>query len=128
MKNDKTIVQYSSLPFDRTFKTLELEKCKTIREIVNKTVPFNFQDCDLIVTLGDRIADESEWDKPLKKGEIVGLRFVPRGGSGGGKQILTMVVVAVLAVVTAGAAAAGAGAETGAETEATAPVSSTVTS
>ena len=110
MKNDKTIVQYSSLPFDRTFKTLELEKCKTIREIVNKTVPFNFQDCDLIVTLGDRIADESEWDKPLKKGEIVGLRFVPRGGSGGGKQILTMVVVAVLAVVTAGAAAAAYGA------------------
>ena len=100
MLNDNIIVQKSLMPFKQDFETLHLENCKTIREIVDKTIPFNFEGARLVVTLNNKVVESGEWDKPLKKGEIVGLNFIPAGGGGGGKNTLMTIVniVAVIAV------------------------------
>lgn len=119
MLNEDIIVQKSLLPFKQDFETLHLENCKTIQEIVNKTIPYNFVGARLVVTLNNEIVSEDNWNKPLKKGEIVGLNFIPTGGGGGGKNVLTAVVVIAAAIAVpalagtvglwAGNAAVGAG-------------------
>ena len=101
MLNDDIVVQKSLLPFRQDFETLHLEKCKTIREIVNKTIPYNFVGARLVVTLNNEVIEENKWDRKLKKGELVGLNFIPTGGGGGGKNPLATVVniIAAVAVV-----------------------------
>lgn len=107
MLNDDIIVQKSLMPFKQDFETLHLENCKTIGEIVDKTIPFNFEGARLVVTLNNKVVESGEWNKPLKKGEIVGLNFIPTGGGDGGKntfvQIVTIVAVMALTCYTGGA-------------------------
>lgn len=99
MLNDDIIVQKSLMPFKQDFETLHLENCETIREIVDKTIPFNFEGARLVVTLNNEVATEDKWDKPLKKGEVVGLNFIPTGGGGGKNTVMTIVnIVAAVAV------------------------------
>lgn len=104
MLNEDIIVQKSLLPFKQDFETLHLENCKTIREIVDKIVPYNFVDARLVVTLNNEVVEEDKWDAQLKKGELVGLNFIPTGGGGGGKNPLATVVsiVATVALVAVG--------------------------
>ena len=97
MLNEDIIVQKSLLPFRQDFETLHLEKCKTIQEIVDKTIPFNFVDARLVVTLNNEVVESDKWDIPLKKGEVVGLNFIPTGG-GSGKNTLVQVVAVVATV------------------------------
>lgn len=99
MLNDDIIVQKSLMPFKQDFETLHLENCKTIGEIVDKTIPFNFEGARLVVTLNNKVVESDEWDKPLKKGEIVGLNFIPTGGGGGGGKNTIMTIVNIIAVV-----------------------------
>lgn len=104
---NKITVQTSLLPFNQHFETIELEKCKTIDEIVNKLAPFNFQDCKLVVTLNNEIIEREKWSEiKLKKGDFVGINFIPMGGGGGNKglQIAVMVAVVVASIYTGGAA------------------------
>lgn len=98
MLNEDIIVQKSVLPFRQDFETLHLENCKTPREIVNKLVPFNFVDCRLVVTLDGEILPEEKWGQQLKKGQLVGLNYIPTGGGDGGKNVLTAVAVIVAAI------------------------------
>ena len=98
MLNEDIIVQKSLLPFKQDFETLHLENCKTIREIVDKIVPYNFVDARLVVTLNNEVIEENKWDRKLKKGELVGLNFIPTGGGGGGKNPLATVVNIIAAV------------------------------
>lgn len=102
------------MPFRQDFETLHLENCKTIREIVNKTIPYNFEGARLVVTLNNEVAESDEWDKPLKKGELVGLNFIPTGGGGGGKNVVMTVAVIAAAIALPYAAAGLAGWATGA--------------
>ena len=97
MLNEDIIVQKSLMPFNNDFETLHLEKCKTIQEIVDKTIPFNFVDARLVVTLNNEVVESDKWDIPLKKGEVVGLNFIPTGG-GSGKNTLVQVVAVVATV------------------------------
>lgn len=101
MLNEDIIVQKSLLPFKQDFETLHLENCKTIQEIVDKLVPFNFVDTRLVVTLNNEVVESDKWDKPLEKGALVGLNFIPTGGGGDGKNPLATVVniIAAIAVV-----------------------------
>ena len=115
MLNDNIIVQKSSLPFQQNFETLHLENCKTIREIVNKTIPFNFVDCRLVATLNNEVIESEKWSEyKLKKGDIVGLSFIPTGSGGGGSknamQVIVTIALVAATVWTAGAAGAAAGA------------------
>ena len=100
MLNEDIIVQKSLLPFRQDFETLHLENCKTIREIVDKTIPYNFVDARLVVTLNNEVVEEDKWDVRLRKGELVGLNFIPTGG-GGDKNPLATVVAIVAAVAIA---------------------------
>lgn len=111
MQNTNVTVQTSLLPFDNTFTTLGLNNCKTLQDVVDTTVPYNFADSKLVVTHNGVIISSDEWKtRELKEGDLVGLNFVPMGGGGGGKNVLTMVVIIAAAVITAGAAAAAYGA------------------
>lgn len=101
-------VQKSLLPFSNVFTTVDVEDCKTVQDVVNKTVPFNFKDCKLLVTLNNELLHEKDWNKSIREKDIIGLNFVPAGGKGG--KIAAQVIVTVLAVAatiyTAGAASA----------------------
>ena len=102
-------VQKSLLPFSNTFTTVSVEDCKTIQDIVDKTIPYNFKDCKLIVTLNNEIVSPSEWSTlQVKENDVVGLNFVPQGGKGGKMVLQIMVMVAAVAatIYTGGAAAA----------------------
>lgn len=101
MLNEDIIVQKSLLPFKQDFETLHLENCKTIREIVDKIVPYNFVDARLVVTLNNEVVEEDKWDAQLKKGELVGLNFIPTGGGGGDKNPLATVINIVAAIAVA---------------------------
>ena len=105
MLNEDIIVQRSIMPFRRDFETLRLQDCKTPREMINKLVPFNFVDCKLIVTVDNEILPPDSWDSyELKKGQLVGLNYIPTGG-GGGKN--TLMLVGVIAAAIAVPALAG---------------------
>lgn len=96
---DKITVQTSLLPFNQHFETLELEKCTTIQEIINKLAPINFQDCKLIVTVNNEIVEREKWSEvKLKKGDLVGVNFIPMGGGGGNKALQIGIMIAVIAV------------------------------
>lgn len=101
MLNNDIIVQKSLMPFKQDFETLHLENCKTIREIVDKTIPFNFEGARLVVTLNNEVVTEDKWNKSLEKGEVVGLNFIPTGGGGGGKNTVMTIVNIVAAVAVA---------------------------
>lgn len=113
MQNEEIVVQKSLMPFERNFKTLHLENCKTLKEIVDKTIPYNMNGARLVVTVDNEIIDSDSWDGyKLRKGQIVGLNFIPTGGGGGGKNPLaTIVTVALIAatVYTGGLAGLAAG-------------------
>ena len=101
-KNDNSIVvQTSLMPFKGNFDTLELKDCKTIREMVDKLVPYNFKDCNLIATCNGKIIDCEYWEVvELKKGDLVSLNVIPTGGGGGGKnawQIVAMIAIVAVA-------------------------------
>lgn len=99
MLNKDIIVQKSLMPFRQDFETLHLEKCETVKEIVDKLVPFNFTDCRLVVTVNNEVLDTDKWlDYKLKKGELVGLNFIPTGGGDGGKNPLATILNIVVAV------------------------------
>ncbi|HAG52432.1 MAG TPA: hypothetical protein DCL21_01460, partial [Alphaproteobacteria bacterium] len=62
----------------------------------------------LVILNGEFILSD-EWLRPLNKGDILEVRFLPQGGGGGSTRTIAMIAVAVLA----GAAAAAAVAATG---------------
>lgn len=110
MKDDYT-VQASLLPFSKVFKTIDVKDCKTLQDIVDKTIPYNFQDCMLIVTLNNQVIQPDEWKCiSVKEKDIVGLNFIPRGGGGGRKSgwqiVLQITVAVVVGYLTLGAGAA----------------------
>ena len=101
MLNEDIIVQKSLLPFKQDFETLHLENCKTIQEIVDKLIPFNFVNARLVVTLNNQVINKDMWaSRELKKGEIVGLNFIPTGG-GDSKNPLAAVLAIVATVAIA---------------------------
>lgn len=101
------------MPFRRDFETLQLEKCNTVQEIINKLVPFNFADCRFIVTVNNEILTSDKWaEHHLKKGDIVGLNVVPTGGGNGKNPIVT--ILSIVAAVTVAYFAPQAGAAIGA--------------
>lgn len=100
MLNEDIIVQKSVLPFRQDFETLRLQDCKTPQEIVNKLVPFNFVNCKLIVTLDGEILPEEKWGQNLKKGQIIGLNYIPTGGDDG-KAVMQVVITIAAVVATA---------------------------
>lgn len=105
MQNDKIVVQKACFPFNR-FETLELEKSKTLQEIVDKTVPFNFKDYNLALVVNGNVVTSDRWqDYKLVKGDIVGINFIPTGGGGGGKN--TVMMIAMIAAVAFMPALAG---------------------
>ena len=100
MLYDEIIVQKSLIPFKDNFETLHLENCKTIREIVNKMIPYNFVGARLVVTLNNEVVEEDKWDVRLRKGELVGLNFIPTGGRDGKNPLMTVInIVAAFAVI-----------------------------
>lgn len=113
-ENPNIIAQTSLTPFDYHFTTMGLNNCKTVEDVVLTSVPFNFKDCVLVTTLNGKIVypDERK-NTELTENDLVGLNWIPTGGGGSGKQIVTMVAMVALAVVTAGAAAAAYGAVAG---------------
>lgn len=108
--NNIVTVQSSLMPFSRTFTTASVENCKTVQDVVNLSVPFNFRDSKLVVTHNGKIIDCEYWEvTSVKEYDLVGLNFIPTGG-GGGKNAVAMigVIVAAVALPFAGAALAGA--------------------
>lgn len=105
-------VQTSLLPFKTTFTTVSVKNCKTLQDVINTTVPFNFADSKLVVTHNGDIIDCEHWEvTSIKEHDLIGLNFIPMGGGrGGGKNTIMMVGVIAAAVITAGAAAAAYGA------------------
>lgn len=110
MSKNNVTVQTSLMPFTRVFKTITLEDCKTIKDVINATAPLKFAEGNLIITLnGEKVC--GDWENlTLKEGDLVGLNVIPTGGGGGGGkdmgvQIAVMAVVAVATVYTGGAAA-----------------------
>ena len=117
MLNKDIIIQKSLLPFKQDFETLHLENCKTIQEIVDKTIPFNFEGARLVITLNNELVEPGNWDVSLKKGDIIGLNFIPTGGGGGKNVIGTIAIIAAsiaLPYVAAGLANLAVGAAWGA--------------
>lgn len=104
-------VQTSLMPFSTHFTTIGLNNCKTLQDVVNSTVPYNFTDSKLVVTHNGVVIVSDRWESTqLKEHDLVGLNFVPMGGGGGGKNVAVMVGVVVATVLTAGAASAAYGA------------------
>lgn len=104
-------VQTSLMPFSTHFTTVGLNNCKTLQDVVKTTVPYNFKDSKLVVTHNGVVIVSDRWESTkLKEHDLVGLNFVPMGGHGGGKNIVTqaiiLTVVAVSSYFSMGAAAA----------------------
>ena len=91
-------VQTSLMPFKTTFTTVGLNNCKTLQDVINTTVPFNFVDSKLVVTHNGEIIDCEQWEvTSVKEHDLVGLNFIPMGG-GGGKNTVMMIGVIVAAI------------------------------
>lgn len=111
VKNNIT-VQSSLMPFNDIFTTANVEDCKTVADVVKKSVPYNVADSKLIVTKNGGVVLEEDWKKTkVKEGDIVGLNFIPQGGGGGdgkntGIQIAITIAMVAATIYTGGAAAA----------------------
>lgn len=106
-------VQRSLLPFSNVFTTVSVEDCKTVQDVVNKTIPYSFKDCKLLVTVNNELVDPDEWaTKAINENDIIGLNFVPTGGKGGKTAAaIGITILAVAATIwSAGLGAAAAGA------------------
>lgn len=91
-------VQRSLLPFSNVFTTVSVEDCKTVQDVVNKTIPFSFKDCKLLVTVNNELVDPSEWaTKTTNENDIIGLNFVPQGGKGGKTALSVVITIAAVA-------------------------------
>lgn len=108
MQNINVTVQKSLLPFSTQFETVGLNDCKTLQDVIDKTIPCNFQGARLVVTLNNETIEKDYSQIKLKEDDVVGLNFIPTGGGGGGKNPLNIVitVVAIAAAVYLGPAAA----------------------
>lgn len=110
MSRNSVTVQTSLMPFNRVFTTTTLKDCKTLKNVVDLSIPCNFTDSNLIVTLnGEKVYQN--WDSvKLKEGDLVGLNVVPTGGGGSGKnmgiQIAITVAVVAATIYTGGMAGA----------------------
>ena len=109
--SEKYTVQTSLMPFNNTFKTVVgLNECKTLQDIVDKTIPYNFKDCSLVVTHNGKIIGRLDWSSTvLSEGDLIGLNFIPTGGSGSsnkGLQIAIMVAAVAATWYTGGMGAA----------------------
>ena len=92
-------VQTSLMPFKTTFTTVGLNNCKTLQDVINTTVPFNFVDSKLVVTHNGEIIDCEQWEvTSVKEHDLVGLNFIPMGG-GGGKNTVMMIGVIKLVIL-----------------------------
>lgn len=102
MEENKIIVQKSLLPFNQTFTTVHLNDCKTVQDVVNKTIPYNFADCRLVVTCNNEVIEKEKWSTTeLKEADLIGLNFIPTGGNNDksvGLQIVTIIVMAATIV------------------------------
>lgn len=118
MQNTNVTVQTSLMPFKRTFDTVGLNHCKTLQDVVDCTVPYNFKDCKLVVTHNGKVIVEDYKTIELKENDLIGLNFIPTGGHGGGKNIALTVGIIVAAIampyVAAGLANLAVGAAWGA--------------
>lgn len=108
MLENNVTVQTSLMPFKRTFDTIGLNDCQTLQDVVNKTIPYNFADCRLVVVHNGAIVESGEWrDKQLKEGDLIGLNFMPMGGGRGGVKNTVMMVGLIVAAIALPYAAAG---------------------
>lgn len=109
MQNTNVTVQTSLMPFNNSFTTVGLNNCKTLQDVVNTTVPYNFADSKLVVTHNGIIVPSNEWNNTqLKEADLIGLNFVPTGGGGGKNTVMMIgVIVAAMALPALAGAAAG---------------------
>lgn len=105
MQNTNVTVQTSLMPFRRTFDTIGLNQCKTLQDVIDCTVPYNFTDSKLIVTHNGVVIYEKYDDIKLKENDLIGLNFVPMGNRGRTKNTIMMVGLIVAAVAMPYAAA-----------------------
>lgn len=103
-------VQRSLLPFNNVFTTITVEECKTLQDVVNKTIPYSFKDCKLLVTLNNELVDPDKWaTTKITENDVIGLNFVPQGGKGGKTALAVVItVVAIVATIYTGGLAASA--------------------
>ena len=98
MQNTNVTVQTSLMPFKRTFDTVGLNQCKTLQDVVNCMIPYNFADCKLIVTHNGNVIYTDYESVILKENDLIGLNFVPMGGGGSGKNTIMMIGLVVAAI------------------------------
>ena len=98
MQNTNVTVQTSLMPFKRTFDTVGLNQCKTLQEVIDCMIPYNFTDCKLVVTHNGKVICENYKSIELKENDLIGLNFVPMGGGGGGKNTVMMIGLVVAAI------------------------------
>lgn len=110
MQNTNVTVQTSLMPFKRTFDTVGLNHCKTLQDVVNCMIPYNFADCKLVVVHNGNVIYTDYESVILKENDLIGLNFVPMGGGRGGKNTVMMIglVVAAIALPWAAGLAYGA--------------------
>lgn len=99
MQNTNVTVQTSLMPFKRTFDTVGLNQCKTLQEVIDCMVPYNFTDCKLVVTHNGKAIYENYELIKLKENDLIGLNFVPMGGGGGGGKNTVMMIGLVVAAI-----------------------------
>ena len=91
-------VQRSLLPFNNVFTTISVEDCKTIQDVVEKTIPYSFKDCKLLVTLNNELVDPDKWaTTQISENDLIGLNFVPMGGKGGKTALAVVITIAAVA-------------------------------
>jgi hypothetical protein len=98
MQNSNVTVQTSLMPFKRTFDTVGLNHCKTLQDVVNCMIPYNFADCKLVVTHNGNVVYADYESVILKENDLIGLNFVPMGGGGSGKNTIMMIGLVVAAI------------------------------
>lgn len=98
MQNTNVTVQTSLMPFKRTFDTVGLNQCKTLQDVVDCMVPYNFVDSKLVVTHNGQVIYEDYKSVTIKENDLIGLNFVPMGGGGGGKNTVMMIGLVVAAI------------------------------
>ena len=107
-------VQRSLLPFSNVFTTVSVEDCKTVQDVVDKTIPYSFKDCKLLVTVNNELVNQDKWaSTQINEHDLIGLNFVPQGGKGGKTALAVVITIAAVAatIYTGGAAAAAFAAE-----------------
>lgn len=116
MKNQTKVVTYNNVlnPLDRVIKTSG--SYKNIDELL-RDLKYDNTIYDLVISKNSVIMDGFF---EIDDGDIINITIVPKGGGGGGKNILGLIAMVVVTIVSYGAATAFAGSAMAASMSATA--------